>query len=310
MMLAKQLIESIIFRHRKLKNHPITLEEKYEFIQQINKHLPNDSFVPLDKFATQYEINLKNSTYQITMKSMIISKESYEIFKVISIPDIKNRTRIFIDPPKIAIHQHYKYFYPSANIKQLNKSHFLHDRTTIQTAMTCILAAIFHQHPIGKCPTTNLPTYYTEVVSLSRSNTILYIAEDPSAITIRCGTELKGVTHPMAIVVLDPDCELRIKYSMTHASIGGTSLERKIFFKSQKEMPSSTINLLEPMETSEEPLTTHESPNQQQKTSKNDHSSIYNLTAILAIISTVLIAAIVISMIYYKKSSRRRPITK
>lgn len=298
-VLVRQIVESILNRYKIVKLNPISESERLQILRNIEGKIPHDCIIPTEELASHFKVVTKHDSLQIIMKTTIVNRETFELFRVVAIPRAHNRSIIEINNPYIAINHHEQYFYTSGDLVKLNDSYFISQQKTFFTEPDCIASAILHKLPQEMCKITKLKNNYFQIIQLSHPNVILYYAQNPREILIHCSKTTITPPHYAAIIYMDPECEIRTKNSVTYASSSGETRSRKIFFKGKEEIPHQ-IDIQQTIEFSNITEEEFTSVSTDEMKPKYHH---HWLILTIIILSTLLVATI-ITVLYYLKQGR------
>lgn len=236
-ILAREMIDEIGSKYRKLRQNPLPREVQQQLKQNISASLPS-GYTTLDhELSNDIKFAMINGSLIIIVETIVVNKDLYELFNVYAVPNSVNFSQIIIDERSIAINHHKEYFYPKENdMVKLNATHLLITRATIKRKHDCISASIMHDITNIKCMTQIRSSPYSHLIQLSVSNKVLFYKSDNEKVVVHCNSVVSSVPYEAGIITIGPDCRIESAYSTIYGSISGESHKPITFFKPRAQL--------------------------------------------------------------------------
>lgn len=118
-----------------LKKNPLSRETLEQLMHNISAVLPNGYSVMDNELANDFQFTTIEESLVIIVETIVISKETHELFNVHAIPNAVIYSQIIVDHLSIVINHHKEYFYPEERvIAIMNTTHFLVNKAEIRSS--------------------------------------------------------------------------------------------------------------------------------------------------------------------------------
>jgi len=235
-MLGNTLVQQIINKYQTLRVDPLSHFNELETILDIRLKSNNDVTIEAPILRKK---ELIAGEVILHIEHIVISKDQFEIFDIIPIPDFTNGTILNIEETRVAVNNDQSYVYPH-EMKPINTTHYLSSKTIIRKETDCIVAALLHISIPTICSISHIKLPLTKFYMLNQPNQILYYSAQPQEIFLNCNGTLTNPAYNTGIITLSPACKLETRSMEIRPVVVKKNEIFKTYFKPMKELPFKT----------------------------------------------------------------------